>query len=150
SYLDAVTGIANRRNFDACLDLEWRRVRREGSPVSLIMVDIDHFKGFNDAFGHQKGDECLRAVAQTLRRSLHRPGDLCARYGGEEFGVILPGTDIEGAVAVAEGLRGAVEAMAIAQDESEPGVVTVSVGVAGAQPGDEASLESLLRAADKA
>jgi diguanylate cyclase (GGDEF)-like protein len=150
SYLDAVTGVANRRNFDACLDLEWRRVRREGVPLSLLMVDIDHFKIFNDTFGHQQGDECLKAVAQTLRRSLHRPGDLCARYGGEEFGVILPGTDIEGAVAVAEGLRGAVEAMAIAQEESEPGVVTVSVGVAGALPGDDASLESLLRAADKA
>ena len=91
SYLDAVTGIANRRNFDDGLELEWRRLLREGGPLSLVMIDIDHFKAFNDTYGHQQGDECLKVVAEGLRRALHRPGDICARYGGEEFGVILPG-----------------------------------------------------------
>ena len=150
SYLDAVTGIANRRNFDACLDLEWRRVRREGAPVSLIMIDIDHFKGFNDAYGHQKGDDCLRAVAQTLRRTLHRPGDLCARYGGEEFAAILPGTDPAGAAAVAESLRASIEELAVPHSPLIKGVVTISVGVGTAQAGDDATPESLIGSADKA
>jgi diguanylate cyclase (GGDEF)-like protein len=150
SYLDAVTGIANRRNFDACLDLEWRRVRREGAPVSLIMIDIDHFKGFNDAYGHQKGDDCLRSVAQTLRRTLHRPGDLCARYGGEEFAVILPGTDPPGAAAVAESLRVSIEELAVPHSPLIKGVVTISVGVGTAQAGDDATPESLIGSADKA
>jgi diguanylate cyclase (GGDEF)-like protein len=151
SYLDAVTGIANRRNFDDCLELEWRRVRREGTPLSLIMVDIDHFKAFNDTYGHQQGDECLRGVAQALRRSLHRPGDLCARYGGEEFAVLLPGTDAEGACQVAEGLRASVEGLGLVHASSAvAATVTVSVGVGTALSGDESTLQSLLRAADKA
>jgi diguanylate cyclase (GGDEF)-like protein len=115
------------------------------------MNDIDHFKAFNDAYGHQKGDECLKAVAQTLRHALHRPGDLCARYGGEEFGVILPGTDGEGARGVAEGLRAAVEALAIPHGGSSAGpMVTISVGVATAFPQQGGSGTSLLEAADQA
>jgi diguanylate cyclase (GGDEF)-like protein len=150
SDLDAVTGIANRRHFDTCLEMEWRRVRRDNVPMSLVMVDIDHFKGFNDTYGHQQGDDCLKAVAQTLRRSLHRPGDLCARYGGEEFGVILPGTDVQGAAAVAEGLRLAVESLGIPHLDSSSGVVTVSLGVAGVVPDDNVPLDGLLGAADRA
>jgi diguanylate cyclase (GGDEF)-like protein len=150
SYLDAVTGIANRRNFDDCLDLEWRRVRREGAPLSLLMIDIDHFKLFNDTYGHPKGDECLKAVAQALRRTLHRPGDLCARYGGEEFAVILPGTDAEGAAGVAESLRSSVESLGVAHEASTPSVVTISVGVGTAVPGDQATAESLVAGADMA
>ena len=135
SYLDAVTGIANRRNFDDGLELEWRRLLREGGPLSLVMIDIDHFKAFNDTYGHQKGDECLKAVAEALRRALHRPGDICARYGGEEFGVILPGTDAAGAFAVAEGLRQAIEDLAVPHAGSSVApVVTISVGVATVQP----------------
>jgi diguanylate cyclase (GGDEF)-like protein len=151
SYLDAVTGIANRRNFDDCLELEWRRLRRLGGPLSLIMVDIDHFKAFNDTYGHQQGDECLKAVAQALRRSLHRPGDLCARYGGEEFAVILPGTTAEGALQVAEGLRASVEDLGLVHASSPAAsTVTASVGVATALSGDESTTQSLLRSADKA
>jgi diguanylate cyclase (GGDEF)-like protein len=151
SYLDAVTEIANRRNFDDGLELEWRRLLREGGPLSLVMIDIDHFKAFNDSYGHQKGDECLKAVAQTLRHALHRPGDLCARYGGEEFGVILPGTDAEGSGGVAEGLRAAVETLAIphAGSSVEP-VVTISVGVATAHPQQGGTASALLEAADQA
>jgi diguanylate cyclase (GGDEF)-like protein len=151
SYLDAVTGIANRRNFDDWLELEWRRVRREGTPLSLIMVDIDHFKAFNDTYGHQHGDECLKAVAQALRRSLHRPGDLCARYGGEEFAVILPGTDSEGALQVGEVLRASVEALGLVHASSPVAArVTISVGVGTALAGDETTPHDVLRAADKA
>jgi diguanylate cyclase (GGDEF)-like protein len=151
SYLDAVTGIANRRNFDDGLELEWRRLLREGGPLSLIMVDIDHFKAFNDTYGHQKGDECLKAVAQTLRHALHRPGDLCARYGGEEFSVILPGTDPEGALAVAEGLRASIEGLAVPhRGSSVAEVVTISVGVATVHPKEGGSGASLIDGADKA
>ena len=150
SYLDAVTGIANRRNFDDYLELEWRRVRREGAPLSLLMIDIDHFKLFNDTYGHPKGDECLKEVAQALRRALHRPGDLCARYGGEEFAVILPGTDAQGAAGVAESLRSSVESLGVAHEASSTSVVTISVGVGTATPGDQASAESLVSVADKA
>src|SRR5262245_15318680 len=102
SYLDGLTGIANRRHFEESLEQEWRRSTRAGSPLSLLMADIDHFKALNDACGHQFGDDCLRKVAETLGESLKRAGDLAARYGGEEFAVLLPGTDAEGAVAIAE------------------------------------------------
>jgi diguanylate cyclase (GGDEF)-like protein len=151
SYLDAVTGIANRRNFDDGLELEWRRLNREPGPLSLVMIDIDHFKPFNDTYGHQKGDECLKLVAQTLRHTLHRPGDLCARYGGEEFGVILPGTDAQGALGVAESLREAVEGLAVPHSGSSvAAVVTISVGVAALMPEDGGSGQALIEAADKA
>ena len=151
SYLDAVTGIANRRNFDDGLELEWRRLNREPGPLSLVMIDIDHFKAFNDTYGHQKGDECLKVVAQTLRHALHRPGDLCARYGGEEFGVILPGTDAEGALGVAEALRQAVEGLAVPHSGSSVGpVVTISVGAATVIPQEGGSGQALIEAADKA
>ena len=151
SYLDAVTGIANRRNFDDGLELEWRRLQREPGALSLVMIDIDNFKAFNDTYGHQKGDECLKLVAQTLRHALHRPGDLCARYGGEEFGVILPGTDAEGAVGVAEALRQAVEALGVPHSASPASpVVTISAGVATVLPQDGSSGYGLLEAADKA
>ena len=151
SYLDAVTGIANRRNFDDGLDLEWRRLLREPGPLSLVMIDIDHFKAFNDTYGHQKGDECLKLVAQTLRLTLHRPGDLCARYGGEEFGVILPGTGAEGSFGVAEGLREAILELAVPHSGSPVApVVTISVGVATVVPQEGGSGPALIEAADKA
>jgi diguanylate cyclase (GGDEF)-like protein len=133
------------------MDLEWRRLLREGGPLSLVMVDIDHFKAYNDTYGHQKGDECLKAVAQTLRLALHRPGDLCARYGGEEFGVILPGTDATGAYGVAEGLRRSIEELAVPHDGSAVApVVTISVGVATVQPQEGGSGAVLIQAADQA
>ena len=151
SYLDAVTGIANRRNFDDGLELEWRRLLREPGPLSLVMIDIDHFKAFNDTYGHQKGDECLKLVAQALRLALHRPGDHCARYGGEEFGVILPGTDAEGSLGVAESLRQAVLDLAVPHSGSSVfPVVTISVGAATVIPQESGSGLALIEAADKA
>lgn len=152
SYLDPLTGIANRRNFDECLELEWRRTRREGLPLSLVMVDIDKFKEYNDLYGHQRGDECLRRVAEALRAALNRPGDLCARYGGEEFAIILPGTDGSGAVLVAQALRASVVALGLENTGSTVArVLTISAGVATIQAGEPTPPpQALLAAADAA
>jgi diguanylate cyclase (GGDEF)-like protein len=114
------------------------------------MIDIDHFKDFNDAQGHQLGDQCLRRVAHEIREALTRPGDLLARYGGEEFAAILPSTPLRGAEAVAEVLRSRVESMATRHPRSPEGVVTISLGVATAPPGKSSSPEALVAAADEA
>ncbi|MDP2268682.1 MAG: diguanylate cyclase, partial [Deltaproteobacteria bacterium] len=130
---DGLTGIANRRHFDEFLAQEWKRALREEAPLSLIMCDIDFFKNYNDAYGHQAGDDCLRAVAGAFQKGLRRPGDLAARYGGEEFVVVLPGTPPEGALAVAEALRSDVQALGIPHASSRAAsVVTLSLGVASA------------------
>jgi diguanylate cyclase (GGDEF)-like protein len=120
SSQDGLTGIANRRHFDGELSREWRRALRSKTPLSLLMLDIDGFKAYNDFYGHQKGDECLRSVASTLKAVVKRPGDLCARYGGEEFAVILPGTRFEGAVRMAEAFRAAIEALRIPLKRASP------------------------------
>ncbi|WP_353739261.1 diguanylate cyclase, partial [Zoogloea sp.] len=109
SSLDGLTAISNRRQFDETLLREWRRANRQGKPMGMLLCDVDFFKQFNDGYGHQVGDECLKAVARTLQQTLRRPSDLVARYGGEEFAVILPDTDITGALLVAESMRAAVE-----------------------------------------
>jgi diguanylate cyclase (GGDEF)-like protein len=121
STMDGLTNVANRRLFDDTLSLEWRRAARTRLPLSLLIVDIDHFKRFNDRHGHQAGDECLRLVAQTLQSAVHRAADLVARYGGEEFAVLLPDTPSEHAHQLAEQIRAGVEALG--RD------VTVSIGV---------------------
>ncbi len=128
---DALTGIANRRRFDAALAREWRRMARVRMPLSLLMIDVDHFKAFNDHCGHQRGDECLRQVARILVNAVGRPGDLVARYGGEEFVCLLPAIDEAGARAVAERLLRAVRGAAIAHPRSPLGPrLTISIGVA--------------------
>ena len=148
---DGLTGIANRRNFDDFLTQEWKRALREETPLSLIMCDIDFFKSYNDTYGHQAGDDCLRAVAGVLQKGLRRPGDLAARYGGEEFIVVLPGTPREGALAVAESLRSDVQARGIPHVASRAAtVVTISLGVASAVPGPGDPPADLLAAADRA
>ena len=130
---DALTGIANRRRFDDALELEWRRSARAGVPLSLLMIDVDHFKAYNDHCGHQRGDECLRRVARLLLNSVGRPADLVARYGGEEFVCLLPGVDEVGAQAVAARLLRAVRAAAIAHPRSPSASrLTISIGVATA------------------
>jgi len=139
---DALTGVANRRQFDEVLEAEWRRARRARSSLALVFVDVDHFKAYNDACGHQAGDACLQTVAQTLATVAHRAGDLVARYGGEEFAVILPGLDAEQAAALAEAMRKAVEQRAVPHPASPgAGVVTASLGVCVLVPqrGDTAS-----------
>ena len=115
SGVDGLTGVANRRQFDEALLREWRRCLRAQQPLSLLMCDVDFFKQFNDAYGHQAGDECVTAVAELLRSSLRRPADIVARYGGEEFAAVLPETGLEGGLRVAESMRSALEALGIPQ-----------------------------------
>lgn len=151
SSLDGLTGIANRRSFDDVFEREWRRCRRESEYLSLLMIDIDHFKDFNDAYGHLKGDDCLRTVASILEQACHRAGDLAARYGGEEFVIVLSNTCPAGAGRVAESLRAQVQELVIPNERSatEP-VVTISVGVASVVPDDAATPSTLLAEADRA
>jgi diguanylate cyclase (GGDEF)-like protein len=146
--LDPLTGVANRRQLDRGIDAMWRRATRTGSPLSVLMVDIDHFKAFNDAVGHQGGDDCLRRVAGALSASARRAGDLVARYGGEEFAILLNATDGAGAQVLGEQVRKAVEALGIAHPGG--GSLTVSVGVASAVAGSDGAPEGLLQAADRA
>lgn len=127
---DGLTGLANRRHFDAVLEQEWRRAAREGTPLSLLMLDLDCFKAFNDRYGHPAGDACLRAVAEALRVAARRPGDLAARYGGEELAMVLPCTDRAGALHLAECARAAIEALGLMHAGNAAGVVTISVGCA--------------------
>jgi diguanylate cyclase (GGDEF)-like protein len=151
SRQDDLTGIANRRHFEEAYDIEWRKARRLGIPLSLLMIDIDFFKPFNDTYGHHAGDECLKSVAAVLAGALHRAGDLVARYGGEEFVAVLAGQETAAAACMAEGLREKIEAMAIPTVASEVAkVVTVSIGVAAAKPGEAGAPAALLIAADKA
>lgn len=146
--VDGLTGVANRRHFDRSLDRELRRTRREGVPLSLIFLDLDEFKRFNDTYGHARGDDILRSVAQTLNETFRRGSDFVARYGGEEFAVVLPGVDTRRAVLYAERLRRRIWREAIAFDASTHGRVTISAGVATIIPPMVATPEELLRAAD--
>jgi diguanylate cyclase (GGDEF)-like protein/PAS domain S-box-containing protein len=151
SAQDGLTGLANRRTFDEALESEWARSVRSGLALALVFVDIDHFKRFNDTFGHQAGDECLRAVALTLQELASRAGDLVARYGGEEFVVLLPSTSLEQARTVAERLRAGVEALRIPHGSSDAGdFISISLGVAGLKPTLDDIADELLRRADLA
>ncbi|MEX2502458.1 MAG: GGDEF domain-containing protein [Trueperaceae bacterium] len=151
SQTDGLTGIANRRRFDGALTSEWARARRAGTPLALIMLDIDRFKHYNDSFGHLIGDACLSSIAGELARvTARRPGDLVARYGGEEFAVLLPDADEDAAEQVAHDLRAALRALAISHEGAPEGVVTVSVGVATARPTRDDASEELVRRADRA
>ena len=148
SAVDGLTGIANRRQFDEALSREWRRCLRTREPLSLLMGDVDFFKQYNDGYGHQGGDECLKAVAETLREKLRRPADIVARYGGEEFAAVLPATGLDGAMLVAEAMRSGVQALGVPHMGSPFGVVTVSFGVATLSPEQPEGMPKLLSAAD--
>lgn len=149
--LDGLTGIANRRRFDEYLDQEWMRAARGNKVVSLILIDIDHFKTYNDNYGHQGGDDVLRRVAQAIDQGTSRPGDLAARYGGEEFAIILPDTDPDGAEIVAEKIRQAVEKLGIHHAHSSAAnYVTISMGVASIIPREGILPSMLIVAADEA
>jgi diguanylate cyclase (GGDEF)-like protein len=147
---DALTGIANRRALDERLRTEWNRALRASFPLALLFIDIDLFKGYNDAYGHQAGDACLREVARAMGDSMSRAGDFVARYGGEEFAAILPHTDYLGAIVIAERVRAGVANLQIAHRGSELGIVSISVGVAGRIPHRADAPERLLASADAA
>ncbi len=136
AYVDVLTRLANRRQFDEVLELEWHRAAREQTALSLVMLDVDRFKGFNDLYGHLAGDGCLQTVAGALANAVHRPADLAARYGGEEFVIILPATEAAGAEKVAHAIQAAVAALGIthAGNISCGGSVTASFGVSTAYP----------------
>lgn len=149
---DSLTGVANRRYFDEALEAECERANRGETPLALLMVDVDFFKPYNDIKGHQAGDVCLARIAQAIADRLRRPGDLVARYGGEEFAVILPVTTQDGAAERAEGIRQAVERLAIYHpDPRVNGPTTISVGVASIWPGAQrVTPAALISAADAA
>ncbi|HRQ65002.1 MAG TPA: diguanylate cyclase [Xanthomonadaceae bacterium] len=151
SHVDSLTGVANRRRFEQVLDAEWRRMERLGEPLSVILLDVDHFKEFNDAHGHLAGDACLQRIAAALTRCMHRSGDLLARFGGEEFAVVLPQGDLPTAVALAERMRVEVATMAMRVEQvREPIAITIGAGVCAALPVPGADSTDLVRHADLA
>ncbi|KMY66777.1 hypothetical protein AAU61_16225 [Desulfocarbo indianensis] len=151
SSLDGLTGVANRRLFDVTLEQEWRRSMRQKRSLALVMMDIDFFKLYNDHYGHQAGDECLKQVSAAIQKCLRRPADLLARYGGEEFVALLPDTDLPGAFTLAEYARRGIERLALAHSFSKAApVVTVSLGVAAIIPENRFKPAQLLGAADQA
>jgi diguanylate cyclase (GGDEF)-like protein len=151
SKVDVVTGIGNRRCFEEVIAQEWSRAQRQGMPLSVLMIDIDLFKEFNDLYGHINGDICLRRVADAVRKAMKRPGDIVARYGGEEFVVVLPETGAEGAVKVAERIHAALHGAAIVHERSQVADhITVSIGAASTHPCQGCEPASLVAAADSA
>ncbi len=148
---DGLTGIANRRHFDVMIDKEVRRAKRAASPLTLLMIDIDCFKAYNDFYGHQQGDDCLINVAKTLSSMLNRPTDLIARYGGEEFAVVLPDTDAERGLLMAESMRKAISLLQIAHENAgATRHITVSIGIASQVLDNPVDVPALIGAADRA
>jgi diguanylate cyclase (GGDEF)-like protein len=149
--LDGLTEIANRRRFDQYLDCEWRRLTRQEEHLSLILCDIDYFKSYNDYYGHQAGDTCLKQVAKTIEATLCRPSDLVARYGGEEFVVILPNTGPEGAIKVAENICLQIRLLGIVHERSKvSSQITLSLGISSLIPNLQIQADRLITTADKA
>ncbi len=149
-YTDGLTGIANRRHFDRMLAQEWNRGQRSGTPLALIMLDVDLFKHFNDHYGHLAGDGCLQALAQVLAKAGLRAEDLAARYGGEEFVMLLPNTNGHDALETARRIQREIWSLALPHAEISPDIVTVSLGVASLVPSREHIPEDLVRQADTA
>jgi diguanylate cyclase (GGDEF)-like protein len=151
AFIDALTEIPNRRRLEEVLDREWHRASRSGKPLSLLFLDIDHFKQYNDSYGHGRGDEALRRMAQEIQRNLKRAGDFVARYGGEEFVVVLPYTDEETANSTARMLSEAVDGLHIVHESSPVAPhLTVSIGVVPVQPCTGQSIEQVMQILDKA
>ena len=152
SMTDPLLNIPNRRKFDLSFDAAWRYCERDGQSLSLAIIDVDDFKGFNDIYGHLEGDQCLRKISRTLSRAIMRKSDSFMRIGGEEFAVIMPFTDLDGAMVVCNRLRNAIELLGITSIDSISGIVTVSIGVASTIPGIDSNIlfkEDLFNAADE-
>ena len=148
---DRLTGLANRHYFAEFWEVEWKAAVRNSTPISAIMIDIDYFKSFNDTFGHQKGDDCLKQVAQRIKKTLKRPRDLAVRYGGEEFLVVLPNTNREGAITIAKTIQLEIRSLGISHCKSDVSDrVTVSMGIATVIPQRRAKPEDLIAYADRA
>lgn len=150
SMTDGLTGIPNRRVFDELLVREWRRCARLQKPISVVMLDVDYFKKFNDRYGHQAGDQCLRAAARVIASAVPRASDLAARYGGEEFVLILSETDRDGACSVANRIREQIAGLKVANEDSPHHCVTLSCGVSTVVPGEDKPVEKLVKSADNA
>jgi diguanylate cyclase (GGDEF)-like protein len=151
AYIDGLTQIANRRQFDDCLHRSWHQLKRDRQPLALIFGDVDYFKKYNDTYGHQMGDECLRSVAAAIAAAARRPADLAARYGGEEFAIILPNTSLEGAIVVAEQIQQRLRSCELPHRSSAVSpYVTLSLGVTSLIPDDSLLPETLLIQADQA
>jgi len=149
--IDGLTQIANRRAFDQRLEKEWQRLARENLPMSLLLCDVDFFKRYNDRYGHPAGDDCLRAVAKAIESCIRRPADLAARYGGEEFAVILPNTEQNGAIFVANKISKAIAALEIVHDVSYvKDRVSLSIGISTTQPKRKSESRKLIEFADRA
>ncbi|MGI0485996.1 diguanylate cyclase domain-containing protein [Pantanalinema rosaneae CENA516] len=147
--IDGLTQIANRRRFDEYLEQQWKQMIRDRQPLAIVLCDIDHFKRYNDTYGHLAGDDCLKLVAQVIARSLKRPSDLAARYGGEEFVAILPQTDLAGAIVVAEQIQTAIQQLQISPAQSAShSQVTLSMGVSSILPTPDRPAKTLLDMAD--
>lgn len=150
ALLDGLTGVANRRKFDEELALNWRQCQREQAPLSVILIDVDHFKRYNDRYGHLQGDVGLQAVAKALGSAIRRPYDLLARYGGEEFACVLPKTNLIDAVKIAECMQAAVRALKLEHlDSAVDQVLTVSLGVATIVPTAGTTSETVVAEADR-
>lgn len=150
SYVDGLTTIANRRRFDECIATEWNRDKRDRRPLALLLLDLDFFKQYNDQYGHSAGDECLRKVAQALVKSVNRAGDLVARYGGEEFAILLPETELAGAMQVGTKVQTNIRNLAIVHEYSRIApIVTVSIGAAVMVPNEQCGFQDLIEAADR-
>lgn len=149
--IDSLTEVGNRRYFERLLENEWQRAARRSDPLALLMIDIDDFKSYNETYGHQKGDQCLRQVATALNEVIKRAGDFVVRYGGEEFAVVLPNTDGDGAVAVAEQLRSEIDGLRIPHEHSSVGdTLTVSIGIAAGVPQQGGDPRQIVAAAESA
>jgi diguanylate cyclase (GGDEF)-like protein len=149
--VDGLTGVANRRRFDEYLYQQWRRTQREEKPLSLMLCDVDFFKFYNDRYGHQAGDECLRQIAQAIKRGIQRPGDLVARYGGEEFAVILPDSSVKGTIKVVTRIREEIAKLKLPHLASTvSSYVTISIGISSVFPSEQNSLENAIAKADRA
>lgn len=150
SITDGLTGLANRRQLDDTLRGEWARYTRTEKPFALILIDVDFFKSYNDQYGHQMGDVCLKRIGAVIKKSTHRAGDLAARYGGEEFVIIAIDTTLAGALEMAENIRRSIESLAIRNENTPLGTVTVSIGVAAVEHHEYPDHQRLLKAADAA
>ncbi len=149
--IDSLTEVANRRYFDRLLENEWQRAIRRADSLALLMIDLDDFKAYNETYGHQKGDQCLRQVASALNEVIKRAGDLVVRYGGEEFAVVLPNTDSEGAMVVAERLRSEIDTLKIPHEHASSGdTLTVSIGIAAGVPKEGDDRRQIVTAAESA